>query len=97
MKTIIVKTIFNGLIAFPEKFYKIGAVVRVGREKMRITANMKPQGYSKMMSDHFGREDYRLIYFQWIPDPLIPKQKKVSEAWNRYNKADERTKYLLTH
>ena len=96
-KTIRVKTLYNGQIAFPEKFYRIGAVVAYGREKMRLTADMKPTGYSKYMTDHFGREDYRLIYFTWKPDPISGKAKKVAEAWEKYNNASPYQQYKLTH
>jgi hypothetical protein len=90
MKHIIkVKTVYQGQIAFPEKFYQVGAVVKVGNEKMKLTDKMKPTGYSEYFDDKFGRGKYRLIYFNWIADKLTKKE----QAYKDYNSMTEKEQF----
>jgi len=72
MKPIQVKTIFNGQIAFPEKYYYPAQIVKCGSEYMSLNGK-KPTGYSEYMDDKFGRGKYRLVYFDWKPDDIQPK------------------------
>jgi len=92
MKIITVKTIFEGKVAFPEKYYKPKARVKVGTQMMSLIGK-KPVGYSEYMDDKFGRGKYRLIYFTWSPDQLTGKAKKEKEAFDKYNKMSEEEKF----
>ena len=99
MKTIKVKTIFNNKVAFPEKYYNQNSFVMVG-EKMMSLKDKKPVGYSEYLDDKFGREKYRLIYFEWIPEDrqiklFKPRKTKKQKAWDKYNSLSEEQKKKL--
>lgn len=64
--TIIVKTIFKGRVAFPEKLYSPDAVVKVGDKVMSLKGK-EPVARSGYYDDKFGREKYRLVYYKWQP------------------------------
>lgn len=82
MKQILVKTIYDNKVGFPEKFYRPLAQVRVGNEIMSLRGQ-KPVGYSEYLDDKWGREKYRLIYFEWKPQK--PKMTKKQKAWEKWN------------
>ena len=100
MKIIKIKTVYNGMVAFPEKFYRPNAVVRVGDMFMDLKG-LKPTGYSKWLDDKFGREKYRLMYFNWNPRkgllPLKGKAKKQAEAFEKYNAMSEEERFYKYH
>lgn len=100
MKTIKVKTVYNGQVGFPEKYWKPKAIVQVGNLFMDLDG-LTPTGYSEYMQDKFGRGQYRLVYFNWNGEirqlKLSLKAKKEAEFWEKYNKATPEQKDRLIH
>lgn len=73
-----VKTVWKGMVGFPEKFQKTALEANsalriiVGDEEMFIPAEKVAEikTISEYLKDRFGGEPYRLVYYKWKPSYL---------------------------
>lgn len=84
-RIIVVKTIYDGKVGFPEKYDKPVTKIKIGSDIMSLVGK-KSVGYSEYMDDKFGRGKYRLVYYVWTPDVFKGKSKKIKDAFDKYNK-----------